>query len=153
MSFPRSNLIYLGDRKKDLEAIKKQARIDQNYQDAYQLAQMLVARPICNKVCEQIFPSWYRVRSKIMKRNWEAIREYSPFFADNKLDLWKRKCSCGDTSCSEYMADRVTLFPSDKSIIPPNAQLMFEYESNEVLEYHFDGDDPVKIDNQWKYPS
>ena len=99
MQFPKysKKVIYLEDRKqqkKDAKKLEKQIRIQQNYNNAHTLAQMLVAQPVCNKICEQIFPSWYRVRAKIIKRNWDAIREVSPFFADNKLDLWKRRCSC-----------------------------------------------------------
>ena len=152
MAVYKTNLIYFGDRKKELEAQKKQARIDKNYQDAYELAQMLVSKPICNKICEEVFPNWYRVRAKIIKRQFESIREVSPFFADNKLDLWKRKCSSCGGSCSEYMADYVTLFPSKLTMIPKNPQLMFSYESEESFDYHFDGDDPVKVDNEWQYP-
>ena len=148
-----NNVIFIGERKKVLKSINKQARINKNYQDCYELAQMLVARPICRKICISKFKYWEQIVAKIQKRNWDKIRPISPFFADNKLDLWESECECGSRQCKQYMADRVCLFPSDKQVIPPNPQLMFEYDSEEVFDYHFDGDDQINKSIQWKYPS
>lgn len=107
---------------------------------------MLVTNPVCNKVAEAVYPDWYRVRKKIYDKNWSAVEVRSPYFSKNKIDLWKEKCFCGTQGCNQYWADPCLIQPSEILWMSPlpDAIDVFDYD------YHFDGDDPKKINN-WKY--